>query len=60
MKTIRIGKAFLCLHSTGFYGRLANGKGISFEYTNRPPLFSERNGYRKVHRFGGFKMEVLK
>lgn len=60
MKTLRIGKAFLCLHRTGFYGRLASGKGFSFEYSNRAPLFSERNGYRKVHRFAGFRWEVLK
>lgn len=49
---------FLCVHLRGFYFRVF-GRGLSLE-VDRPKLFSERNGFRKVLRIGRLSIEVLK
>ncbi|WP_074298646.1 hypothetical protein [Paraburkholderia phenazinium] len=41
----------------GFWFRLS-GRGLSLE-VDRPMLFSERHGHRKVRRIGRFSVEVL-
>lgn len=58
--TIRLGKSFLVIERWCIYGRLPSGLGLLVEITRRPPLFSERNGYRKVHRLGPLRVEVLR
>lgn len=58
--TLTLGQSYLVIYRWGFYGRLPSRKGISVEITRRPPLFSERNGFRKVFRVGPFKIERLR
>jgi hypothetical protein len=38
----------------------AFGYGFHFGWYNRPVYFSERYGYRKVHRLGRLSLEWLK
>lgn len=42
----------------GFWWRPLGGRGICIE-RDRVALFSERNGYRKVYRFGRWSLEWL-
>ncbi|MDR8026997.1 hypothetical protein KPA93_27660 [Burkholderia cenocepacia] len=49
---------FVCVHRQGFFFRL-RGKGLAFEIDHRR-YFSERYGYRKVHRLGRLSLEVLR
>lgn len=49
---------FYVSHSHGFYF-LIFGYGLAFAKDTRP-LFSERNGYRKVLRIGRWAIECLK
>lgn len=49
---------FLVRHDDGFYFRLL-GYGLSVQ-RDRPVLFSERNGYKRVLRIGRWAFEVLK
>lgn len=58
--TMRFGKSFIVAERWCVYGRLPSGLGLCVELTRRAPLFSERNGYRKVHRFGPLRLEVLR
>ena len=59
MKTFHAGlRTFICFHHGGFYFRVC-GTGLSFEI-DRPMLFSERIGYRKVTRLWRFSVEVLR
>lgn len=60
MKTLRFFGGFICFYWFGMYGRTKSGRGISIKYSTMRPLFSERNGYRKVYKLGNFKLEVLK
>lgn len=50
--------AFVCIHPAGFYFRIC-GRGLSFDI-DRPKIFSERYGYKKILRVGRISIEVLK
>jgi len=48
-----------CFYDGGFWVRIA-GSGISgSDKIKHPPLFSERNGYRKVYRIGRWGVEII-
>ncbi len=52
---------FSTIEWTGFYFRIF-GKGFNISYIDRiryRPLFSERNGYRKVLYLGSLRIEYL-
>lgn len=49
---------FWVSHEDGFYFRVL-GYGLSVQ-RNRPVLFSERNGYKRVLRIGRWAVEWLK
>jgi hypothetical protein len=50
--------ATLTVHPKGFWFKIFQ-HGLSFDW-DFPVLGSERNGYRKVHRFGRLAVQVLK
>lgn len=50
--------ASLAIHPKGFWFRLF-GWGLSFD-TDLPVFYSERHGFRKVHRFGRLAVQVLR
>ena len=48
-----------CFYNGGFWIRIA-GYGISVsDKLKHPPLFTERNGYRKVYRVGRWGIFIL-
>lgn len=59
MKALRITRStYFCGHRRGVFFRIA-GYGLSIDL-HRPPLFSERNGFKRVLRFGPIALEFLR
>lgn len=54
-----LGRLTWCRYDEGFWMRWRNAKGFSIRWAGEP-LFSERNGYRRVIRVGRFRFEALK
>ena len=52
-------KSFIQFFKWGVFGRFKSGRGGSI-IINRMMLFSERNGYKKIHRFGPIAVEFYK
>lgn len=50
-------RTFFVKHSSGLYFRIG-GYGLAFE-RDMTPLFSERNGYRRVWRIGRWAIQWL-
>ena len=49
--------AYVTKHQSGFWFRVF-GYGLAFDI-DFPVLYSERHGFRTVHRFGRLSIEVL-
>lgn len=58
MRLIISADTYLCVGSFGFFLRVC-GVGLQIE-KNRPLLFSERIGFRRVYRLGRWSLEFLK
>lgn len=61
-KIFSVKGIFYLMHGNGIgWFRVLNGYGMQWKDASRyRPLFSERNGYRKVIKIGKYSIRILK